>query len=41
MGLDDLENEFNMQREEESDGGDQALAPGGFHGSMVTKDMLK
>ena len=40
MGMDDLENEFNMQREEESDGGDQAI-PGGFHGSMVTKEMLE
>ena len=40
MGMDDLENEYNFNRQEESDEGDQALAPGGFHGSMVTKDML-
>jgi hypothetical protein len=40
MGLDDLENEYNFNREEDSDLGDQALAPGGFNSKNVTKEML-
>ena len=41
MGLDDLEDEYNFNREDDSDEGDQQLAPGGFNGKNVTKEMLK